>query len=109
MGTCPGFEDTLKATLRRRFVAATPIDAPTTVAFGSRDRLLLRHQSRHLDELPAHTHIGALPGCGHVPMTDDPAAVTGLIRRSAGRMVPPRLSWPGGPGQPTADPQGASG
>jgi pimeloyl-ACP methyl ester carboxylesterase len=92
MGTCPGFEDTLKATLRRRFVAATPIDAPTTVAFGSRDRLLLRHQSRHLDELPAHTRIGALPGCGHVPMTDDPAAVAGLIRRSAGRMVPPRLS-----------------
>jgi pimeloyl-ACP methyl ester carboxylesterase len=83
MGTCSGFDAALKATIHRRFLAGAPIDAPVTVAFGSRDRILLRHQSRHLDQLPAGTRLEALPGCGHVPMADDPAAVTALIRQSA--------------------------
>ncbi|MGE5287323.1 MAG: alpha/beta fold hydrolase [Micromonosporaceae bacterium] len=87
MGTCPGFDATLKATATRRFVAAAPIGAPVTVAFGSRDLLLLRHQSRHLDQLPPGTHVQALPGCGHVPMADDPSAVTAIISQSAARAV----------------------
>ena len=85
MGTCPGFEATLAATARRRFLATTPIGAPVTVAFGSRDVLLLPRQSRHLDQLPAGTTAETLPGCGHVPMADDPAAVAGLITRTAAR------------------------
>ena len=55
-----------------------------TVAFGSRDVLLLRHQSRHLDELPPTARTAHLHGCGHVPMSDDPAAVADLIRHSTG-------------------------
>ena len=85
MGTCPGFEATLAATARRRFLATTPIGAPVTVAFGSRDVLLLPRQSRHLDQLPAGTKAEALPGCGHVPMADDPVAVAELITRTAAR------------------------
>lgn len=85
MGTCPGFEDVLAATLKRRFLATAPISAPVTVAFGSRDRLLLRHQSRHLDQLPPGSLAEALPGCGHIPMADDPARVAAVIARSAGR------------------------
>jgi pimeloyl-ACP methyl ester carboxylesterase len=85
MGTCTGFEATLRATATRRFLAAGPIDAPVTVAFGGRDRLLLRRQSRHLDQLPPGTRSESLPGCGHIPMADDPAAVTALIARTAGR------------------------
>ena len=85
MGTCPGFEATLAATARRRFLATTPIGAPVTVAFGSRDVLLLPRQSRHLDQLPAGTKAETLPGCGHVPMADDPVAVTELITRTAAR------------------------
>jgi len=85
VGTAPGFEATLQATYPRRYVRGRVIDAPVTVTFGSRDRLLLPHQSRHLDELPPGTHVEALPGCGHVPMTDDPAAVVGLITASAAR------------------------
>ena len=83
MGTCPGFDATLKATATRHYLAGPPIDAPVTVAFGSRDVLLLPHQSRHLDELPPGTHLGMLPGCGHLPMTDNPGAVTALITTSA--------------------------
>jgi pimeloyl-ACP methyl ester carboxylesterase len=88
MATCPGFDATLKATARRRFLATTPIEAPVTVAFGSRDLLLLPHQSRRLDQLPPGTRVGALPACGHVPMADDPAAVTALVRRSTALLRP---------------------
>jgi pimeloyl-ACP methyl ester carboxylesterase len=79
LGTCPGFYTTLAATARRHYRAGPPIDAPVTVAFGSRDLLLLPWQSRHLDELPAGTHLRTLPGCGHIPMGDNPAAVIALI------------------------------
>jgi hypothetical protein len=44
--------------------------------------LLLPRQSRHLDQLPAGTQAETLPGCGHVPMADDPAAVAALITRT---------------------------
>ncbi len=82
MGTCAGFHATLEATARRCYRSGPPIDAPVTVAFGSRDFLLLRRQSRHLDELSPGTRLGTLPGCGHVPMADNPDAVTALIAAS---------------------------
>jgi pimeloyl-ACP methyl ester carboxylesterase len=85
MGSCAGFEATMAATARRRFLATTPIGAPVTVAFGSRDVLLLPRQSRHLDQLPAGTMAETLPGCGHVPIADDPGAVAELITRTAAR------------------------
>lgn len=88
LGTCPGFDAALKATATRHYQSGpTPIDAPVTVAFGSRD-LLLRHRSRRLDELPAETRLGTLPGCGHVPMGDNPAAVIALITASTARSRP---------------------
>ena len=83
MGTSAGFHATLAATARRRYWSGPAIDAPVTVAFGSRDFLLLRRQSRNLDELPPGTRLGALPGCGHIPMADDPGAVAALITTSA--------------------------
>jgi len=93
VGTCPGFDATLKATARRRIHGAQQITAPVTVAFGSRDLVLLRHQSRHLGELPPDTRSSTLRGCGHVPMTDDPARVADLIITSASRVSadPPHL------------------
>jgi pimeloyl-ACP methyl ester carboxylesterase len=84
LGTSPGFDATFRATLQRHYRVAAPIGAPVTVAFGSRDVLLLPGQSRHVDQLPTGTRVGHLPGCGHVPMADNPAAVTALIRQSVG-------------------------
>ena len=84
LGRCPGFEAALAGTARRRYLAATPITAPVTLAFGSRD-LLLGRGSRRLDQLPPHTQTEVLPGCGHVPIADDPAAVVTLITRTAAR------------------------
>ena len=81
--TSPGFEATLEAAAHRQFRTGAAINAPVTLAFGARD-LLLRRQSRRLDELPEHTRIAAeLPGCGHVPMSDAPGAVAELIVSSA--------------------------
>ncbi len=79
LGDAPGFDAVLRATHHRRYVAPGPLDVPTTVAFGSRDRLLVSRRWRRLDELPAGTRLAELPGCGHVPMTDDPVAVAALL------------------------------
>ncbi len=84
IGKARGFRATLHATLHRRYQATSPLHAPVTVCFGSRDRILPRRQARHLDELPAHTTTAELPGAGHVPMSDDPAAVALVITRGAG-------------------------
>jgi pimeloyl-ACP methyl ester carboxylesterase len=84
MGGCPGFHATYRASISRCYQAGQrpPLSVPTTVAFGSRDFLLVR-RSRRVDELPPGTRVGALPGCGHVPMSDDPDAVATLIAESA--------------------------
>jgi pimeloyl-ACP methyl ester carboxylesterase len=90
MARCPGFDATMAATEPRCYRAGRAFDAPVTVAFGSRDRLLLPHQSRHLGELPPGTHVATLPGCGHIPMADDPGAVAALIAATAERARPVR-------------------
>ncbi|HEY7361986.1 MAG TPA: alpha/beta fold hydrolase, partial [Streptosporangiaceae bacterium] len=60
LGNCPGFGATMRATVRP-YRSGPAIAAPVTVAFGSRDLLLLRHQSRHLGELPPGTRHVTLP------------------------------------------------
>jgi pimeloyl-ACP methyl ester carboxylesterase len=75
----PGFEEHLRATGRERFVGGRSIEVPVTVAFGQRDRLLLRNQSRHREELPPQTRWFELPDCGHVPTYDDPSLVARVL------------------------------
>jgi pimeloyl-ACP methyl ester carboxylesterase len=89
MGTSRGVDATLRATRHRRYRAGRPIDVPVTVAFGSRDRVLLRRAWRQVGELPPRTRVASLPGCGHVPMTDDPRAVVALLAAAARRVSPP--------------------
>ena len=86
-GTCPGFGATMKATVAP-YRAGPPIGAPVAAAFGTRDLVLLRHQSRHFDELPPGARFETLPRCGHVPMADDPAAVTAFITAASVRGLP---------------------
>jgi pimeloyl-ACP methyl ester carboxylesterase len=85
MGRAPGFTATLRASLPRAYVSRAPIEAPVSVSFGTRDLLLVPGRSRHLDQLPAQTCVVPLPGTGHVPMTDDPAAVASLITETTER------------------------
>ncbi|WP_448625813.1 alpha/beta fold hydrolase [Geodermatophilus sp. URMC 64] len=87
LATAPGFDGAFAATLHRHYAAGAPFSAPVTVAFGSRDRLLIRRDYHRIDQLPPGTRVASLPGCGHVPMADDPAAVAALVRVSATRDV----------------------
>jgi pimeloyl-ACP methyl ester carboxylesterase len=82
LGTAPGFDAALAATVHRHYTAGPALGAPVTVAFGSRDLVLLPGQSRHLERLPAGTRATVLPGCGHLPMSDSPTAVAAVIEAS---------------------------
>jgi pimeloyl-ACP methyl ester carboxylesterase len=57
---------------------------PTTIAWGTKDRVLLRRQFRHARRVLPHARFVDLPGCGHVPMNDDPGLVAGTILRTTG-------------------------
>ena len=94
MGECPGFEATMTATSRARYAPSEPIACPVTVAFGSRDWLLRPRHSRHVEQLPATSTVTALPGCGHVPIADDPPAVAAFIATAASASVSARPPTP---------------
>jgi pimeloyl-ACP methyl ester carboxylesterase len=54
-------------------------EVPVTVAWGTKDRILLpREAERARARLPRARHV-ELPGCGHVPMSDDPELVASVI------------------------------
>jgi pimeloyl-ACP methyl ester carboxylesterase len=82
MAAAPGFRETLRALEKRQFEDGAAITVPVTVAFGSRDRVLLPGVARRRDQLPDQTRWVTLPGCGHVPMFDDPEAVVDLLLAS---------------------------
>ena len=76
----PGFFHTLYAGTRYKF--DRPVPVPTTIAWGTRDRILLFGQSAIAQErLPGAKHV-ALPHCGHVPMVDDPELIVRVINNT---------------------------
>jgi pimeloyl-ACP methyl ester carboxylesterase len=83
------YDATNVAMRQSHFTGAAQMRMRPTVAFGDRDRLIRPAR------LPgARTLI--LPGCGHIPMFDDPALVTRLLLETArtpgspDRAAPPR-------------------
>jgi pimeloyl-ACP methyl ester carboxylesterase len=74
----PGFDDTLRAGTTVRFTDDLP-GLPVTVAWGTQDRLLLRRQGVRAKHLIPRARLVRLPGCGHCPMSDDPALVARVI------------------------------
>jgi pimeloyl-ACP methyl ester carboxylesterase len=74
---CRGFRAVARSSRGYRFGGSPSV--PVTVAWGAKDRILPPHQAERARELlPEARHV-ALPGCGHVPMTDDPDLVAELI------------------------------
>ncbi|MEU3690720.1 alpha/beta fold hydrolase [Streptomyces narbonensis] len=73
-----GFHQTLAAGRAARFRDDVPA-VPVTVAWGTRDRLLLRRQGVRAKHALPDARLVRLPGCGHVPMNDDPALVARVV------------------------------
>ncbi|MFF9917867.1 alpha/beta fold hydrolase [Streptomyces globisporus] len=73
-----GFHQTL-AVGRGAFFGEDVKGIPVTVAWGTRDRILLRRQGVRAKRVIPHARLVRLPGCGHVPMNDDPALVARVI------------------------------
>ncbi|ALV37128.1 alpha/beta fold hydrolase [Streptomyces sp. CdTB01] len=73
-----GFDATLRAGTAVQFTDDIP-DLPVTVAWGTRDMLLVRRQGVRAKQIIPRARLVRLPGCGHCPMNDDPALVARVI------------------------------
>ncbi|MFF8943692.1 alpha/beta fold hydrolase [Streptomyces sp. NPDC014864] len=73
-----GFEDTLRAGVTVQFTDDV-VGVPVTIAWGTKDRLLVRRQGVRAKQIIPRARLVRLPGCGHVPMNDDPALVARVI------------------------------
>ncbi|TPQ18452.1 alpha/beta fold hydrolase [Streptomyces sporangiiformans] len=73
-----GFSETLRTGTAVQFTEDIP-GLPVTVAWGTRDRILVRRQGVRAKYVIPHARLVRLPDCGHVPMNDDPALVARVI------------------------------
>ncbi|MFD9141224.1 alpha/beta fold hydrolase [[Kitasatospora] papulosa] len=73
-----GFRQTLEAGSGVTFADDVP-GVPVSIAWGSKDRLLARRQGVRAVRAIPRARLVRLPGCGHVPMNDDPAAVARVV------------------------------
>ncbi|MGP4084976.1 alpha/beta fold hydrolase [Streptomyces sp. KR55] len=73
-----GFSETLRTGRDVQFTDDVP-GIPVTVAWGSRDRLLVPRQGVRAKYVIPRARLVRLPGCGHVPMNDDPALVARVL------------------------------
>jgi pimeloyl-ACP methyl ester carboxylesterase len=73
-----GFSETLRSGREVQFTEDVT-GLPVTVAWGSRDRLLVPRQGVRAKTVIPRARLVRLPGCGHVPMNDDPALVARVL------------------------------
>jgi pimeloyl-ACP methyl ester carboxylesterase len=72
--TAPGFDAVNDAMRAGRFGGLDRIPVPVTLAWPEHDRLVGRPA-----HVPEHVREVVLPGCGHLPMWDDPARVADVL------------------------------
>lgn len=83
----PGFAPTLVSGRRPEALFDGRLTGvPVTVGWGARDRLLLPRQGSRAARLMPHADLVRLPGCGHVPMNDDPALVARVVLDTVARV-----------------------
>jgi pimeloyl-ACP methyl ester carboxylesterase len=73
-----GFRPTLAAGERIIF-AGEVHDVPVTIAWGTRDLLFRRPRADAVTRLIPRVRLLRLPGCGHVPMNDNPELVAHVL------------------------------
>ena len=81
LARAPGWEATLPMSREYVFRDGEELQVPVTIGWGTRDRLLIPRQAERARALlPRARHV-PLPGCGHIPMSDDPEGVAALAAR----------------------------
>ncbi|MGN6188926.1 MAG: alpha/beta fold hydrolase [Conexibacter sp.] len=84
LARAPGWEATLPISREYAFGHGEELRVPVTIGWGTRDRLLIPRQAqRARAALPRARHV-PLPGCGHIPMSDDPEGVAALLLAGSG-------------------------
>ncbi|MFF5842273.1 alpha/beta fold hydrolase [Streptomyces massasporeus] len=78
LANAQGFSETLRSGRTVQFTDDI-VGTPVTVAWGSRDRLLIPRQGVRAKGVIPQARLVRLPGCGHVPMNDDPALVARVV------------------------------
>ncbi|MEV0222211.1 alpha/beta fold hydrolase [Streptomyces sp. NPDC050704] len=78
LANAKGFTETLRAGAAVQFTDDIP-GLPVTVAWGAQDRILVRRQGIRAKHVIPRARLVRLPGCGHVPMNDDPALVARVV------------------------------
>ncbi|MGH3936423.1 MAG: alpha/beta fold hydrolase [Pseudonocardiaceae bacterium] len=73
-----GFSPSLAAGDKIIFTGRVP-DVPVTIAWGARDFLFRRPRAESVMQLIPHVQLLRLPGCGHVPMNDNPDLVAHVL------------------------------
>jgi pimeloyl-ACP methyl ester carboxylesterase len=61
------------------FTETIPEGVPVTIAWGSKDRVLSPANAQIARQRLPQARFLSLPGCGHVPMTDDPSLVARVL------------------------------
>jgi pimeloyl-ACP methyl ester carboxylesterase len=79
LAEAPWFDDTLPAIADERFTGGEAIQVPVTIAWGTKDRLLLPRQGRRAVRMIPGARLVMLTGCGHVPTYDDPEQVARVL------------------------------
>lgn len=86
LAAATGWDGTLAALVQGRFAPPPDgLDVPVTLAWGAKDRLLPPRQRVRAREVLPDARIGLLPGCGHLPMWDDPELVIRVVLTSTAR------------------------
>ena len=70
-----------------QFSGTVPASIPVTVAWGTKDRLLPPRQVLVAKAALPQGRFLPLRGCGHVPMTDDPALVADVVLQGSSRRL----------------------
>lgn len=73
-----GFGPTVAAGDKIIFTGQVP-DVPVTIAWGARDVLMRRPRAESVIRLIPHVRLLRLPGCGHLPMNDNPDLVAHVL------------------------------
>lgn len=79
LAQAPWFDETLPTLRAFEFSDEPQAQVPVTVAWGSKDRLLLPRQARRAARALPRARVLILRGCGHIPTWDDPAQVASVI------------------------------